>query len=170
MMGGRARDLAFSAMAAALGVVLLFLAGILPAGRLALIGVAGLPAALVRFRSGWSFGLGCFAATTLLALLFSSMKSAVVLYAAFLGYYPMVKGSLERLPRIVLRYVVKLALFNAAFAVLLLFASAVLTDALPAGLPLPLLLAGGSAVFLVYDIALTQLILFANRRLAGKSK
>jgi hypothetical protein len=169
-MGGRAKDLAFSAMAVALGVVLLFLAGVLPAGRLALIGVAGLPAALVRFRSGWSYGLVCFAATTLLALLFSAMKSAALLYAAFLGYYPMVKGTLERLPNVVLRYVLKLALFNVAFAILLLSASAVLTDTLPAGLSLPLLLAGGSVVFLVYDIALTQLILFAHRRLTGRQK
>ena len=169
-MEGRVKDLAFSAMAAALGVVLLFLAGVLPAGRLALIGVAGLPAALVRFRSGWSFGLGCFAATVLLALLFSTLKSAVVLYAAFLGYYPMVKGTLERLSNVIWRYAAKLALFNVVFAALLFSASALLTDALPEGLPMPLLLAGGNAVFLVYDIALTRLILFANRRLAGKNK
>jgi hypothetical protein len=169
-MGGHAKDLAFSAMAAALGVVLLFLAGVLPAGRLALIGVAGLPAALVRFRSGWAYGLGCFAATTLLALLFSAMKSAVILYAAFLGYYPMVKATRERLPNAILRYALKLALFETSYLVLLLAASAVLTDALPTALSLPILLAGGGAVFLVYDIALTQLILFAHRRLMGGKK
>lgn len=170
-MNKRVKNLTIAAMAAALGAALLFLAGALPTAKLAFVALAGLLGAVVRTSCGFPWGIACFAVTALLSLLFVPQKAAPVLYAAFLGYYPVIKGSLERPPSRTLRWLFKLLVFNAAFALLIALAYALLTSDLPAGRwPLLALLAVGNASFIVYDLALTQLILFYLRRLAGKIK
>jgi hypothetical protein len=170
-MSKRVKNLAYAAMAAALGTSLLFLAGALPTAKLALAGLAGLLGVVIRMRCGLPWGIASFAATALLSLLLVPQKAVSVLYAAFLGYYPVIKSSLERPSSKVLRWLLKLLLFNMVFALLTVLGRAVLTSALPTGrLMLPALLLGGNAAFVIYDLALTQLILFYLRRLGGKIK
>jgi len=168
-MRKRVKNLAYAAMAAALGTSLLFLAGVLPTAKLALAGLAGLLGIVIRMRCGLPWGMASFAATALLSLLLVPQKAVSILYALFLGYYPVIKSSLERFSSKVLRWTLKLLLFNAALALLAALGRAVFTLGLPADSRLlPALLLGANAVFVVYDLALTQLILFYLRRLGGK--
>jgi hypothetical protein len=117
---------------------------------------------------GLPWGIASFAATALLSSI-GSAEAVSILYALFLGYYPVIKSSLERFSSKVLRWTLKLLLFNAALALLAALGRAVFTLGLPADSRLlPALLLGANAVFVVYDLALTQLILFYLRRLGGK--
>ena len=181
-MSKRTKALARAGLAAALGVTLLYLAGIFPSGKLALICAAGILTAFVRMDAGVPWSVGCFAATAVLALLLLPQKSVGLLYAAFLGYYPILKYALERLRKTSLRWLCKLAVFNLAFlSMLYLGAFAVAGVLLPGGEwpamlasaeqgTMPLLILGGNAVFVLYDIALTRVILFYFRRVSGKLK
>ena len=169
-MKNRTRALARTGLSAALGLALLFLAGVLPTGRLAVVCVAGMLTAFVLISVGLPWSIGCFVATALLALLLPAQKGPGLLYAAFLGYYPIIRLLLERRRAAMLRLICKLAVFNAAFLLLLAFASAVMADTLPADWSVLLLVAAGNAGFLFYDLALSQVILFYLRRLVGKMK
>ena len=117
-MRDSAKKMARSAVAAALGFGILYLASVLPAARLAVLCVASVCVVLVQMSCGWKWALGCWAATALLSLLLLPSKGTAAVYAAFLGYYPLVKLAAERIGKPLLRWGCKILAFNAAFAAL----------------------------------------------------
>ena len=168
-MKGPSRSLAFSALAAALGTVLTYVASVLPSGKLAILCAASLCTVFVLCVGGWKWALGCFAVTAALSLLLSPSKSAAILYGAFFGYYPIVKLYSERLKKPVVRWAVKLAIFNAVMVVLYFAVRAVFQGSWGVFSDRPwimLLLANG--LFILYDLALQQGILYFMRNIARR--
>ena len=145
---------AFGGILTALSVVLMFLTGVIPFLTFALPALAG--ALLI-------LALCVYAAVSILSLLVVADKEAAMMYAAFFGYYPVIKSFLEsKLPR-VFEWIVKFLIFNAAMVL------AYLVIIFVFGMPLdemeefgryavPILLGMGNVVFFVYDIALTRVI------------
>lgn len=95
-MNQNTKRLARLALLAALGVAFLFLGAVLPSTRLAICALAGFfaAAALMMYGFGWAFGV--YAVTAALAVLILPSKICAILYAAFFGYYPLVKALLEK--------------------------------------------------------------------------
>lgn len=171
MISGSVRPLARSALAAALGIVVLYLGSVLPTAKLTLLCLSTLGVVLIRVSCSIRWALCCYAVTAMAGLLLLPEKSAAVLYTALLGYYPIVKLWAERLRRPVFRWSVKLAVFNAAALSVYFFFSAVFTELTGPFSTAPwLLLAAGNVVFAVYDYALGVLILFYLRNLARRLK
>ena len=127
----------------------------------ALAGLLILPVAYeAGRRTGWLFYIGI----SLLSLLLLPDREPAVLFVAFLGYYPLVKATLERISCRPLRWLVKLALFNgtvlaAYYAMLHLFGFAGLAEDF-AGMTGGLwaaLLALANLTFALYDVAVARL-------------
>ena len=161
-MNASAKRIAYLSVFAALGAVLVFLADILPTGRLALLALASLPvcAALMLFGIPWSAGL-CAVTGLLGFLLFPGTAS--VGYGAFFGWYPIVKSLCERLKSRPIGWLLKYAAYSLAFLLYRLFAQALFTGA---ALPWYGLYFLGAAVFFVYDRAYSWLIRFYIEKLA----
>lgn len=123
---------------------------------------------VIELDKKWSFGI--YAAVSILALMLVPNKEAAVLYAAFFGYYPILKALVEsRLPKVA-EYTVKFAVFNVS----IIISYAVLVKVL--GMPfdelmgtegetgflaeyiLPVMLVLGNITFIVFDIALTRIV------------
>ena len=168
-MSTNTKNLCRSALLAAVSFVFLWLASALPTMKLALMLIASLGAAVLCMSCSWKWALGAYAVTAALALLLLPTKSAALLYSAFFGFYPIWKLFAERQSRSVLRWGMKLALFNAALIVLTLFASSLLGLPRVEGAGLVILgLLGANAVFLVYDYALNICMLYYIRKIAGR--
>ena len=170
-MKGSSRSAAYGALAAALGVVLVYIASVVPTGKIVVLCVASLGTVFVLTRFGWKWALGSFAVTAALSLILCPTKSAAILYAAFLGYYPVAKVLIERLRRPAFRWGGKLICFNAA-AMVLFFAARTLFrgDWGPlGGYPL-ILLVLANALFVLYDLALQQGMLYFMRNIARRIK
>lgn len=147
----------------ALSVVLMFLTGVIPFLTFALPALAGALLILIVMEIGSKWALCVYAAVSILSLLVVADKEAAMMYAAFFGYYPVIKSFLEsKLPR-VFEWIVKFLIFNAAMVL------AYLVIIFVFGMPLdemeefgryavPILLGMGNVVFFVYDIALTRVI------------
>ena len=108
---------AFCGMAVGLGTVLMLLGGVIPVATDAvpmLCGVLLLPI-LAEFGPGTAFVT--FLTTALAALLMDMDKEASFFYL-FTGYYPILKGRLDRIPSEALRTGAKLGLFAAAVLVM----------------------------------------------------
>ena len=60
-MKERSRSTAYAALAAALGTVLLYLASVLPTGKLVVVCVASLCTVFVQTVCGWKWAVGAFA-------------------------------------------------------------------------------------------------------------
>ena len=155
--------IALGGLLTALGVVLMFLTGLIPIGTYALPAIAGvlLIVAVIEIGAKWAWMI--YAAVAVLSLLFAADKEAALLFVLFFGYYPVLKSFLERISNKVLSWISKFAVFNVA--VVACFFLAVNFLQLPEdsftvfGIYLPwVFLILGNAVFLIYDIALSGLV------------
>ena len=155
--------IALGGLLTALGVVLMFLTGLIPIGTYALPAFAGvlLIVAVIEIGAKWAWMI--YAAVAVLSLLFAADKEAALLFVLFFGYYPVLKSFLERISNKVLSWISKFAVFNVA--VVACFFLAVNFLQLPEdsftvfGIYLPwVFLILGNAVFLIYDIALSGLV------------
>ena len=155
--------IALGGLLTALGVVLMFLTGLIPIGTYALPAIAGvlLIVAVIEIGAKWAWMI--YAAVAVLSLLFAADKEAALLFVLFFGYYPVLKSFLERIPNKIFSWISKFAVFNVA--VVACFFLAVNFLQLPEdsftvfGIYLPwVFLILGNAVFLIYDIALSGLV------------
>lgn len=160
---------AIGAMLTALSVVIL-IPSALDVFVYALPAMAGMLTmfAVVELDKKWAMGI--YAATAFIGLLLVPNKEAVMYYVAFFGYYPVIKAIFEKkLPRVI-EYILKFLVFNVS----ILLAGVILINVF--GMPyddllgidgesafftkyaLPVMLALGNLVFILYDIALTRII------------
>ena len=170
-------------MMIALGVIFLYIGSLIDTLNIIMAAVASLLCvmAVVDYGPGYAFML--YAGTGLAALLLLPEKFTPTVYLLLVGYYPMVKERLERLAkrgtdpadpkkakhvrrlRAVGIFALKLCIGNAAILALFLLARYVLL--LPPSDKLLLLALWGMAnvTFVLYDLALTQLIsLYLRKR------
>ena len=155
--------IALGGLLTALGVVLMFLTGLIPIGTYALPAIAGvlLIVAVIEIGAKWAWMI--YAAVAVLSLLFAADKEAALLFVLFFGYYPVLKSFLERISNKVLSWISKFAVFNVAVVACFFLAVNFLQlpeDSFPVfGFYLPwVFLILGNAVFLIYDIALSGLV------------
>lgn len=150
----------------ALSLIFLYVSAVLPTGRLGFVALAGILPAGAVVSAGLPAGVFCYAATGILGLLLSPDKGNALLYLVFFGLYPLVKCLIERIGRLPLEILCKLAFFNAALTVCWFLLRAVLLAGLPSlfGQVWALYLLG-NAVFLAYDFGFTKLIAFYAARI-----
>lgn len=160
-----ARAVALCGILAALALVFLFGACVVPTGQLGLTAVAGLFPMAAVISVGVRAGFLCWAAAGLLGLLLVPDKGCAVLFLLFLGLYPVVKSLIERLRNLPAEWVLKLLFFNAMLAVSVLTVGGFLFSSLPSVFRnLFFLWPAANAVFVVYDIGLSKLAQFYSVR------
>lgn len=159
------KNLSRAALAAALGCVLLYIAAILPTGRITVVAIAGLLTAAVVISSGYAMALAVFVVTAVISFFIMPQKSVAVLYAAFFGYYPIVKSLFERIRGLAAGWILKFLVFNVSFFSIWMLARELITadiSAKPVFGVVAALVANG--LFLAYDICLSRLIdIYINR-------
>jgi len=163
--------LTFSALICALSVALLWLSSFFPTLSLTIVAISGILMIAVLIECGYKHAVLCFAAASLLSLLLVSDKVNVLFYIFILGSYPIVKSVLEKIRNIKLSYFVKLVYCNLLLLVLYFTFTGVVMEFIPVtAFVVPVLLVGGSVFFLIYDLALTKLVLFYLQRVRVKFK
>ena len=155
-------NLALGGVLAALAVVILLLGGVLQIATYLAPMLASALLAVLLGRLPRSLCLGWWAAVSLLALLLCPDKELAFVFL-FLGWYPMAKPALDRLPKLP-RLLTKLLIFNAAtaalygFLILVLRLEALVQEARETGAGLLiLLLVLGNLTFLLFDLVLSRL-------------
>ena len=161
------RRTAVAGVLAAGSLAVLWLACMVPSGRIGLTGAAGLFPVAAVLAAGRAAGYLCWAASALLGLFLLPDKGVALLYLIFLGLYPVVKNNIEGLRRLPLEWLCKLACFNAALTLLWVAFRGLFLPALPEWLAgkVWLLYGAGNLVFLLYDWGLSRLIGMMTARL-----
>lgn len=148
--------MAAGAMTAAVCVVLMLLGGILELGMYAAPMLAGLCAMPVGKRWGGKYQCMVWLVVSVLSFLLVPQMEENLLFAAFFGWYPIVRPRLEKLPG-VLRWLCKLLMFNGAIlAVEVLVMCLLVPEAAEPVLAL-ILLALANVTFVMYDFAMARL-------------
>ena len=149
------------------------LVGVLSAGGLAVLWLACLtPSGRTVLLAGRAAGWLCWAVIALLGLLLLPNKAVSLMFALFLGLYPVAKSRLEQLRQRGLEWALKLLLFNGAFLLLWYGLRGLLGLSLPAWLAgrTWLILPAANLVFVCYDIGLSKLIALMTARLCRRGQ
>ena len=107
------QKIALSGLMTALAAVVLILSNIVPIGLYTFPAAAGIIIYILTFTVGRSYAWASYGAVSLLSLFLCADREASLCFVCFLGFYPLLKELLEKLPK-VLAYAAKVLLFNAA--------------------------------------------------------
>ena len=168
-MRKKSSSIAMAGMLAALAVVILYLGSMIELLDLSasVLGALAVMVAIVELGQGYAWGVYLVAAV-LSVLLFP--RTASVVFAAFVGYYPIVKVYLDRIRVKVVQYFCKLVLFNLFLFGMLWLCQVFLgteNEWIALGKMLILL---GNLCFVVYDFALSRLAIFYLVKIKSKMK
>lgn len=117
-MQEKSRRMALCGMMCALGTTIMLLGGVIPLATFCCPALAGLVLIPVMIEAGKHMALGAYAVIALLSLLLSPDKEAALVFA-FLGYYPVLKWTIDRIPKKPFRLAAKLAIFDGAMVLML---------------------------------------------------
>ncbi|MBQ3331124.1 MAG: hypothetical protein IJG87_08090 [Ruminococcus sp.] len=154
---------ALGGVVAALSLVLMFLCSVIPFGTFAFPTFAGMLLILLVINLGYGYAVAVYFVTAVLSFLLVTDKEAVLYYTAFLGFYPIVKSLIERIPSKFMQYIIKFALFNACIIGAFFIGITVLSIPKESfslfGVYLPwLFLIIGNGFFILYDLCVTRLV------------
>ncbi len=154
--------IALGGILCALSLVCMLLT-VLPISQMGLPALAGVVLLPIILELGVKWGWMAYACVGLLSLLITPSMEAKILFIAFFGYYPVLKALIERLRKLWLEWVIKLAVFNvamvASYGVLVLLFNFPTSEFEIFGFNLPLvILAIANVAFVLYDIALTGVV------------
>lgn len=159
------KKLTLTALLAALATVLLTLGSLVEVLDLSLAAIVSCFVVFLRIELGGVYPYLFWLVTSIATLLLLPTGSAGLLFAC-LGLYPLCKAVLERLHP-VLEWVLKLLLAGCILTAFVLVAKFVLLlpDAILSGWLLPVFLAVATTAFVLYDIALSRLIVYYGLRI-----
>jgi hypothetical protein len=116
----------------------------------------------IEFNSKWAFL--CFGVTAVLSFILPTEREAFVMFVGLLGYYPILKMLIERLPSRPIGFLLKFIAFNLALAGCFFVIVKVLglpvfqNDRFGLWVTVGLVFTLGNVAFWVYDFTLTRLI------------
>lgn len=165
--GKKSANTALGGAMAAGSLVLLWLACVTPSGRIGLTAAAGLFPMAATLYAGRAAGYLCWGAASLLGMILLPDKGVALLFLAFLGLYPVVKGRIETLGRMRVEWGLKLCWFELTLTLFWFIFQRLFLPNVPEWLvrnALLLYILGG-LVFVCYDIGLSRLITLLRTRL-----
>lgn len=160
--GKKVKRMVLCAIFSALGVVILWLGGMLGDLDLTVAAVVSLIVALTAIEMGLKYALAVYLVTSALSLILFPAFFITPIYVLFIGYYPIAKALLEKLPKI-LSLICKLILMNGMLTLIGFLGSRLF--GIEEDVAVWLLYILGNVAFLIFDFALSLLITFYYERL-----
>ncbi len=161
---------ALGGMIAALSITIMLSTAVIPYLTYALPAMAGILLVIMVIEISKSWAICTYAAISILSFLILPDKEAAMMYCAFFGSYPIFKPFVEgKISNDVICWALKAVFFNTTA----IAAYVIIVNVL--GLPLdemdelgkwgiPLLLAMGNVMFVLYDICITRMVTLYLRK------
>ncbi len=150
---------------AAMSLIFMFFTGVMPILAYTLPALAGAFLIVIVIELGKKWALLTYVAVSILSFFMTPDKEAAVLFALFLGYYPIIKSFLEKIKFRFLEYLSKITIFNVSIIVsyqiiIKLFGMAELLSEFKefGKYSIPVFIIAANIAFILYDIALTGVI------------
>ncbi len=111
------KKISFCGIFAALSLLFLYITAVSPSGKLALIAAASYCIGLCVVWCGIKLGILAYVAVSVLSFVLVPNIMVAILFAAFFGCYPVIKVFIEKLKKLWLEWILKLAFFNMYFLI-----------------------------------------------------
>jgi uncharacterized membrane protein len=162
------KRVALNGILAAITVVFLFLAAVLPTSKLSFYALSSFIVAIIMVEYGTRAGVVFYILTSVLALLVVPDKIRVVPYIVFFGIYGIIKFHAEKINKIVLEYLLKIVYFNICVATwLMLFKEIFIPEGGELKFPLWVVVLALEAVFVLYDYVYSLFVQYYIKKLRG---
>ena len=146
---------ALGGMCIGLSAALMMLASVIPFLTYAIPAMAALLVLFMRVECDWKWALGVYVGTSVVSALVVPEKEAVAIYIALIGYYPLIKVLLDKLPKVI-GYIVKAVFFTGVIIAtyyIIMHVFGISTELLEdtQGFMIPLLIVLGLAAFIIQE-------------------
>ncbi len=148
---------AFSGIAIALIVILLFIAGIIDVFDYTASAICGLIVTFILVEFGTSFAVAVYTSSTVLCLIMIPSKIAAVLYIAFCGWYSFIKPHIEKIKE-PFGTIFKFLVFNAVLSIIVLLTLKLFMIEKISTFTVIILVIISNFTFFLYDVLITKLI------------
>lgn len=160
---------AVGGIVAALSLVLMISVAIIPFMTYALPALAGAFIVFVVIEIDKKWAVGVYAAVAILGIFLVPEKEVAVLYLAFFGYYPILKAVIESKTGTVVGWILKILTFEITMIVsywlMIKFMGVTIDEMDEFGVwAIPMLLGLGTFAFIMYDIAVSKLVILYLKR------
>lgn len=156
---------ALGGVISALSLVSMFMSSVIPTAEYAIPAFAGMLLIVLVIEINLKWAFATYICVSILSLLIVPNREASLLFVVFMGYYPIVKSIIESKIKTFVSWLVKLGVFNVALVayytlIKYLVASSDLLDSFDEYEKYIIVLLGVAAnvVFVIYDIAMTNVI------------
>ncbi|MFZ2537362.1 MAG: hypothetical protein WAX04_00455 [Oscillospiraceae bacterium] len=171
------KQVALGGIISALSLLFMFLTGIFPFADYALPAISGIMLIALVIEINKKTAYVAYIAVGILSLLIAPIKESAILFVFFFGYYPILKSSIEQIKSRVVEWIVKIGMFNVAMVtayftmMYVLGMSGILAD-LNNDFQYGVIAfwALGNVAFVVYDMALSRLIVMYCEKIRPKLK
>ncbi len=148
---------AFSGLATALIVILLFLASIIDVLDYTASAICGLIVTFIIIEFGTKNAVAVYFASSLLSIILIPSKISALLFIAFCGWYSFVKRYIEKIKE-PFSYLLKLLIFNSVLGIIIAVTKWVLLIDDFSVLTLITVMVTANVSFVLYDLLITRLI------------
>lgn len=168
----KAYKIAFSGISSALCVIIMFMTGIFPALSIVLPMTAGLIVLITSSELSINWALLTYISTSILSLIITFDKEAVLIFIMFFGYYPVLRFIINNIKSKKIRWILKFLVFNTAiffffiFTTYILKITAFLEEIKSIGkYGIPAILGMANLTFVLYEYNLDIFYEIYNRRI-----
>ena len=159
-----------SGVLVALSVIILYLGCAIEVLDLTMSAIVSLMVMIIVIEMGYGYAWLTYLATAILSILLLPQKTPAIFYACFMGFYPIIKSYIERIGSVLLRWVVKLVVGNAALGLMFLLMSFFVPEEFDGSTLVIITYVLGILAFIMYDVALSKLITLYFVRLRERLK
>ncbi|NMM61515.1 hypothetical protein HBE96_02125 [Clostridium sp. P21] len=149
----------------AFGVICIYLSTVMPVNKLYLLAIASCIIPLSVVTTNIKNALIIYVSTCILSILICGIKVTVISYIIFFGLYGVLKYYIEKIRKMYIEILLKLAFFNMAMLSMFLIYKFFFPNVLNLNISIYLVIIGSQFVFLIYDYVLTLFIDIINRKL-----
>ena len=142
----------------ALAVIMLYFGAIIEVMDLSMGAIASLVIVLIVIEMGYSYAWISYAAISILSFILLPQKLTAVIFAALMGFYPIVKSYIEKINSSAVGWCLKLIVANVAFFGIFLVMKYFMPDQLETETMMLALYALANVAFVLYDYAVSKLI------------
>lgn len=152
------KKIVVSGVLVALSVIILYLGCAIEVLDLTMSAIVSILVVVIVIEMGYSYAWLTYVATSVISVLLLPQKTPAIFYACFMGFYPIIKSYIERINSALLRWILKLAVGNAAIGLMILLTSLLVPDELDGSTLVIITYFLGIFAFVMYDIAVSKLI------------
>lgn len=161
----KSKYMATGGLLTGVGVILVYLSGVIPVNKMYILAVASFIIPLSILTTDFKNTVMIYISTSVLSFLICGIKFTVIAYILFFGLYGLFKFYIEKIRKLFIEIILKLAFFNICTLILFYIYKLFFPGLFNIRFKIYFVIIALQIIFLLYDYLLTLIISFIHKKL-----